>query len=78
MISGYMLTSEGIARFRKRKAMTGEDQAREQGYDILDFLYEHGGAPLEEIVRHTGLPRGEVIQKLATYLSHGLVEGMTN
>ena len=78
MISGYMLTNEGVARFRKRKAMLGEDQSREEGYDILSYLYEYGGASLEEIIRYTGLPRGEVMQKLSTYLSHGLVEGMTN
>ena len=77
MITGYMLTNEGVARFRKRKAMLGEDQAREEGYDILDYLYEHGGASVDNIVRHTGMTRSEVTQKLSTYLSHGLVEGTT-
>ena len=77
MISGYMLTSEGVARFRKRKVLADEGQGREQGYDILNFLYEHGGASLEEIIRYTGLPRGDVIRILSTYLNHGLVEGMT-
>jgi len=76
MISGYMLTNEGVARFRKRKALTGEDQVREDGYDILNYLYEHGGTPLEEIIRYTGLPRGRVIQQISVFLSHGMVEGV--
>ena len=71
-----MLTSEGVARFRKRKVLTAEGQGREQGYDILNYLYEHGGASLEEIISYTGLTRGDVMQKISTYLSHGLVEGM--
>jgi DNA-binding MarR family transcriptional regulator len=77
MITGYMLTNEGVARFRKRKALTGEDQVHEEGYDILNYLYEYGGAPLEEIIRYTGLPRSKVTQQLSVFLSHGLVEGMT-
>ena len=77
VITGYMLTNEGVARFRKKKLMLGEDQTREQGYDILNYLYEQGGASLEEIIRYTELPRGDVIRILSTYLNHGLVEGMT-
>ena len=76
-MTGYMLTNEGNARFRKRKVSADDAEAGEKGYKILDYLYNHGGAPLEDIAHYTGLSRNQVNTQLAVFLSHGLVEGTT-
>ncbi|MBA7659680.1 hypothetical protein ES703_67669 [subsurface metagenome] len=76
-MSGYMLTNEGNARFRKRKVSADEAEAGEDGYKILDYLFDHGGAPLEDIARYTGLSRNQVTAQVSVFLSHGLVEGTT-
>ena len=72
-----MLTNEGNARFRKRKVSADDAEAGEEGYKILGYLYDHGGAPLDEIARYTGLSRNQVTEQLTVFLSHGLVEGTT-
>ena len=46
-----------------------------EGYEIIDYLYEHGGATLEEISDHTGLSHGQVMEKLLSFMNRGLVEG---
>ena len=76
-MAGYMLTNEGNARFRKRKVSADEAEAGGEGYKILNYLYDHGGAPLEDIAYHTGLSRSQVNTQLAVLLSHGQVEGTT-
>jgi DNA-binding transcriptional ArsR family regulator len=75
-MASYMLTNEGTARFRKRKAAADEAEAGEEGYKIQSYLYEHGGAAVEDIARHTGLSRNQVMAQISVFLSHGLVEGM--
>ena len=47
-----------------------------EGYEVLDFLYRHGGATVEEIENYTGLSRVKVTDKLSTFIHHGLVEGI--
>ena len=74
-MTGYMLTNEGTARFRKRKAAA--EEAGEEGYEILNYIYEHGGAPLQDIAYHTGLSRNQVTAQISVFLSHGMVEGTT-
>lgn len=74
-MTGYMLTNEGTARFRKRRVSADGAEAAEEGYKILGYLYDHGGAPLDDIARYTGLTRNQVTAQLAVFLSHGLVEG---
>ncbi len=76
-MTGYMLTNEGTARFRKRKVSADEAEATEDGYKIQSYLYNHGGAPLEDIAYHTGLSRSQVNMQISIFLSHGLVEGTT-
>lgn len=76
-MTGYMLTYEGNSRFRKRITSADEAETAEESYIILDYLYRHGGASLEDIARHTGLSRNQVNTQLAVFLSHGLVEGTT-
>jgi transcription initiation factor IIE alpha subunit len=74
-MAGYMLTNEGNARFRKRKVSADEAEAGGEGYKILDYLCDHGGATLDDIAYHTGLSRNQVNTQLAIFLSHDLIEG---
>lgn len=76
-MTGYMLTNEGTARFRKRITSADEAEAAGEDYKILDYLYRHGSAPLEDIANYTGLSRNQVNAQLTVFLSHGLVEGTT-
>lgn len=76
-MTGYMLTYEGNSRFRKRKSLTGEDQTRDEGFEILEYLFDYGAASMDDLIRHTGLNRDQVNTQLAVFLSHGLVEGAT-
>ena len=74
----YALTNEGIARFRRRKVSVNAEMARMEGYEILDYLYEHGAATVEEIGNYTGLSRSQVINKLSVFINHGSVEELSN
>ena len=74
-MTGYMLTDEGNARFRKRITSADEAEAAGEDYKILDYLYRHGSAPMDDIAYHTGLSRNQVTAQLTVFLSHGLVEG---
>ncbi|HEY97943.1 MAG TPA: winged helix-turn-helix domain-containing protein [Dehalococcoidia bacterium] len=76
-MTGYMLTDEGTARFRKRIASADEAEAAGEDYKILNYLYRHGSAPLEDIAYYTGLSRNQVMAQMTVFLSHGLVEGTT-
>ena len=73
-MSRYALTTEGIARFRRRKVSVSAEMARMEGYEALDYLYEHGAATIEEIGNYTGLSQGQVINKLAVFINRGLIE----
>jgi len=75
MMAGYTLTNEGIARSRKRKTSVKAEMSSMQGYEVLDYLYDHGTATLEEISDHTGLSYGRVMEKLILFMNHGLLEG---
>ena len=72
----YTLTGEGRARFRRRKISAEAEVAGMEGYVVLDYLYEHGAATVEEIADYTGLSRGHVTDKLLVYINHDLVEGL--
>jgi len=52
-----------------------EAEAGGEGDKILNYLYDHGGAPLDDIAYHTGLSRNQVTAQISVFLSHGLVEG---
>jgi len=53
----YMLSDEGRARFRRIK-MSGDKDAnfKIRDFEVLDYLYEHEFATVEEIAESTGLP----------------------
>lgn len=70
----YMLTNEGRARFRRRKISVDAEIAKMEGYEVLDYLYEHGAGTVEEISNYTGLSRGHVMDKLSVFINHDFVE----
>ena len=72
----YMLTDEGRARFRRIKGSADiEAKANTQGYEFLDYLYEHEPATVEEIANNTGLSWGQVVDKLMIFVNRGYVKG---
>jgi transcription initiation factor IIE alpha subunit len=70
----YTLTEEGRARSRRRIISESAETASMEGNEILDFLYEHGAATVEELVEFTGMTRFHVMDKILLYLNHGLIE----
>lgn len=70
----YTLTEEGRARSRRRIISESAETASMEGNEILDFLYEHGAATVEELVEFTGMTRFHLMDKILLYLNHGLVE----
>ena len=67
-MSKYTLTIEGIARFRRRRVSVSAEMARMEGYEVLDYLYEHGAGTVEEIGNYTGLTQVQVINKLSVFI----------
>ena len=52
----YTLTFEGRMRFRRMMARVGtESWEGAEDYEVLNFIYEHGSATLEEIAQHARL-----------------------
>lgn len=73
----YALTTEGIARFRRRRTSVKAEMAKIEGYEVLDYLYEHGASTVEEIGNYTGISQVQVINKLAVFVNHDLVEELS-
>ena len=72
----YVLNDEGRARFRRIKANADrEAKVNTQGYEVLDYLYEHEPATIEEIANSTGLSRGQVGDELMVFVIRGFVKG---
>ncbi len=71
----YMLSNEGTARFKRTKISVNiEGEARREGYEVLDYLYEHGAATVEEIKNYTGLSLVQVEGKIMAFITRGYVE----
>ena len=71
----YILSSEGRARFKRTKIRMGiEETDKMEGYEVLDYLYEHGAATVEEIEKHTGLSYGRVVHKMESLMPWGYIE----
>ena len=69
----YKLSHEGRARFRGIK--TGDTgTARMEGYEVLNYLYEHGPATVEELEDYAGLSRAQVTDKLWAFINRGYVD----
>jgi DNA-binding MarR family transcriptional regulator len=48
-----------------------------EDYEILQFLYMHGSATIEEIESHAALTWDETVNEIATLLNRGYIEGIT-
>ena len=70
----YELSNEGMARLKRRKISVDMGMDKIEGYEVLDYLYEHGPTTVEEIGNYTGLSRSQVINKLSTFIHHGFAE----
>jgi DNA-binding MarR family transcriptional regulator len=72
----YVLSDEGRARFRRIK-MSGDKEAnfKIRDYEILDYLYEHEPATVNEIAKFTKLPRSQVGDELMIFVIRGFVKG---
>ncbi len=71
----YTLTFEGRARFKRIKIRDGiEDTDRMDGFEVLDYLFEHGASPMDEIEKHTGLSYTQIVHKLESLMPWGYVE----
>jgi DNA-binding MarR family transcriptional regulator len=71
----YKLSNEGRMRFkRSRISVDIEEKSRITGYEVLDFLFEHGAATMAEIEAHTGLSWSRVADILTSLLHWGYVE----
>jgi DNA-binding MarR family transcriptional regulator len=70
----YMLTSEGRTKFTRTKIRMSAEEVTMEGFDILDYLYEHGAATVEEIEKHTGLSYGQVVHKIESFIPWGYIE----
>ncbi len=69
-----MLTSEGRTKFKRTKIRMSAEEQTMEGFDILDYLYEHGAATVEEIEKHTGLSYGQVVHKIESFIPWGYIE----
>jgi CheY-like chemotaxis protein len=47
---------------------------RMEGYEVLDYLYDHGADTVEGIAAFTGLSREQVVSDLLGFMNHGFVE----
>jgi DNA-binding MarR family transcriptional regulator len=73
----YRLSDEGMARFKRRKISVDMGMEEIKGYEVLDYLYEHGAATVAEIESYTGLSWSQAIERLSTFIHHGFVEKLT-
>ena len=74
-MTGFRLSTEGKARFRRMRLSPDEPASRIEGFEILDYLFEHGSETIEGITDHTGLSWHEAWNKLLGLLVHGYIEG---
>ncbi len=51
-----------------------EETDKMEGYEVLDYLYEHGAATVEEIESHTGLSYDRVAHKMESLIPRGYIE----
>ena len=73
----YTLSYEGRARFKRTKIRQDiEEMDKMEGYEVLDYLYEHGAATIEEIERNTGLHYDQVVNRLGDFISWGYLENL--
>ena len=72
----YKLSVEGRARFERMsiKLKMDSESTKIKGYEVLDYLFEHGSATVEEIENHTGQSWAQVVDKIGAFIYRGYVE----
>lgn len=70
----YMLSVEGRARYQRTKVRLSMEELSKEGWEILDYLYEHNASTVAEIEEHTGLTYAQFVHKLESFLSWGYIE----
>jgi DNA-binding MarR family transcriptional regulator len=70
----FMLSSEGRTKFKRSRIRMSAEEVTMEGFDILEYLYEHGAATIEEIEKHTGLPYDQIVHKIESFLPWGYIE----
>jgi len=70
----YVLSSEGRTKFKRTKIRMSAEEVTMEGFEILDYLYEHGAATIEEIEKRTGLPYDQVVHKIESFMPWGYIE----
>jgi hypothetical protein len=74
----YTLTNEGRARFRRMETRAKVDTSADtEDFKLIHYLYSHGPATIEEIENDSGLSWSETVNKIATLMNRGYVEGLT-
>lgn len=74
----YILTHEGRARFRRMETRANVDvSADSEDFKLLHYLYAHGAATIEEIENVTNLSWSEAVNKIATLMNRGYIEGLS-
>ncbi len=74
----YTLTYEGRARFRRMETRTKVDtSAITEDFKILQYLYAHGSASIEEIEDYLELSWSETVNEIARLVNRGYIEGIT-
>lgn len=70
----YTLTLEGRAKFKRSKIRMAAEEHTMEGFEILDYLYEHGASTIEEIEKSTGLHYDQVVHKIESFMPWGYIE----
>ena len=70
----YTLTINGRARFRQIKMSIRAGTAKMEGYEVLDYLYEHGRGTVQEIENDTRLSYNQVVEKIRVFIYEGFIE----
>lgn len=72
----YTLTIEGRARFRRMKISVDVTMPHMEGYEVLNYLYDHGADTVEGVAAFTGMSREQAVSHLLSFMNHGFVEEM--
>ena len=70
----YMLSYEGRAKYQRTKVRMDMETHAMEGWQILDYLFDHGASTVAEIEAKTGLTYAQFVHRLESFLSWGYIE----
>ena len=73
----YMLTNDGRTKFKRSKIRMAAEETTMEGFEILDYLYEHGASTIEEIEKQTGLEYEQIIHKIESFEPWGYIQKLS-